>query len=103
MPGVRLSLGNQAAPPVIPFPHKTRIFGEGLRSGQVLGLVLLPESVRAAESGDTALGGDACSGERYHGRCGLEPLASGIHDRYHDSYSVARSAAAPFARGGIMG
>ena len=81
------------------YADQARIFGKGSRRGQIFGLVLLPQSVGAAESGDAALGGDAGSGEDYNGRCGLQPVTS----FFHDNYSVARSAATPFGGTAIMG
>src|ERR1700746_1362760 len=72
--GVRLGFGDQTTPPVIPFPHELRIFGEGLRCGQILGLELFPQSAGAAERWDAALSRDAGAGERDYRGSGVKQM-----------------------------
>src|ERR1022692_3636730 len=69
-------LGNQLAPPVVPLPHQAWILGEGLRSGQIFRLVVLPKTAVPAEGGDAAFGGDAGAGQHRHAGRRRQPIAS---------------------------
>src|SRR5262249_9162048 len=81
MSGVGFGLSDERAPPVVPLPNQARIFCEGLGCCQIFGLVLLPETVRAAEGGDATLGGDAGAGEDDNRGSGANPMSSLFHNR----------------------
>lgn len=66
-------IGDELAPPFIPFPNKPGIAAEGAGSGQLFRFVFCPEAgLRIAESRDATLGGNARAGESSHGFRGGE-------------------------------
>ena len=62
--GIGGASGDQAAPPVIPFPDELRVAGEGFGRGQVLGPEPAPQPLLPAEGGDAGFGRDPGAGKR---------------------------------------
>lgn len=62
--GIWFGIGDEFAPPFVPFPDEAGISPEGARRGEVFGAIFGPKAgLGIAKSGDAAFGGDARASE----------------------------------------
>ena len=88
---IRTAGRNPLAPPVVPFPDESRIAREGFRSGELLGTMLFPQPVRAAEGRHPAGGRDASAGQHRDARVWRQMLGEQIDVLVHINKDPSRT------------